>query len=131
MITMNHLEEQVPFYAQRLKALRRNEDRTLKFSFQFEGVRSGVFSIHIAKDDEPFYGKFSITVDNASNGVRLYMRCSGFYISSALKIERALPFQYSEYKVLLDKELTPLMILNLTTSKRNTMKIKEMQRIPY
>jgi hypothetical protein len=120
MMTLNptNLDEQVPFYIKRLKSLRHNGDRTLKINFYFEGERDGLFAIRNPKENDPYYGVFKITTDSVSNGVRIDLHCSGFYVSTELKVERANQYQYSEHKVVLDKKLTPLTRLHQRIPKR-------------
>ena len=122
MIFDNHIEDQVPFYIKRLKAVRHNTDKTLKIIFDFEGERDGLFKIVNTKEDDPYYGAFKIITDNMEEGVRLDMHCSGFYITRELKVERANQYQYSEHKVILDKKLTELTRLRKHEIKRRTLR---------
>jgi hypothetical protein len=120
MTDSSYLESQLAFFAKRLKALRRNEDRTLRFDFQFEEAHKGLFFIRVQNDDDPYYGAFKIFVDSDSAAIRIDMHCSG--ISRALKVERANQYQYSEHKVILDKRLTPLTSLHQGVALRKRRK---------
>lgn len=112
MTANSYLDDQMIFYIKRLKALRRNEDKTLKFDFHFEAATRGLFSIRSKQDDEPYFGSFQVIADSACGGIRIDMHCRGFYISRAKKVERANQYQYSDHKVILDKFLTPIASLH-------------------